>query len=446
VASTLLFLIFLVGGCVFLRAFKAYDGVLQFPFLMTCDLLFFLGPQLYYLSLHPEVYGMHDPGALSLYLGVTLLFYVAAVAGYHSPVQSFKIPNFSFNENKMIVGLYGLILISIYGKVKLAGLSEELTSSTQWTGLPVRYLFFSSVGTLCIPLGIILFFKYRRKIILPALGMEVMSALSVIIFGGRRSPAAFLAIMVLTGLWFARRIKISRMAIIGGGIVFFMFVMNVGTYRHLVNTDDPEKWSKITSEVFDIKKTISKFTEKEGSKSSSSYVDGLNGVLAVSAINETMKFDYGVVLWNQLIGRWVPGQLIGRSFKQSLILEINSCKQTLSDHYGYKLKAGTCMPGYAEIFGSFGFLGFIFMYFAGRITRLVWEQSLAGNLIAQVCHFALAPMYLRFGGGGIWLLITGLGFWAIFLTPILWWAKEKRLDHYPLQETEPPSTSGQTVN
>ncbi|MDF7826683.1 hypothetical protein P4B35_21820 [Pontiellaceae bacterium B12227] len=444
-ASTLLLIIFLIGGVVFLRAFRSYDGVLQFPFLMTCDLLFFLGPQLYYISNHVQVFEKYDPGALSLYLGVTLLFYLAAIAGYHSPVQRFKIPNFIFNENKMIIGLYGLILISIYGKVKLAGLSEELTASSQWTGLPVRYLFFASVGTLCIPLGIILFFKYRRSIILPALGMEVLSALSMIVFGGRRSPAAFLAIMVLTGLWFARRIKISRLAIVGGGIVFFMFVMNVGTYRHLVNTDSPDKWSKITSEVFDIKKTIKKFAKKEGSKSSSSYVDGLNGVLSVAAVSETLKFDYGVVLWNQVISRWVPGQLIGRGLKKSLMLDVNTCNKTLYDHYGYKLKAGTCMPGYAEIFGSFGFLGFIFMYLAGRLTRMVWEQSMAGNLVAQIAHFALAPMYLRFGGGGIWLLITGLGFWAIFLFPILWWAKEKKLDPHTIIAIDPVPAPGHST-
>lgn len=427
-ASTLLILIFLVGCFILVRAFCSYDGVLQFPFLMTCDLLFFLGPQLYYISRHVKVFDSYNPSALTLYLGVTLLFYLSAIAGYHSSVQTFKLPKFSFNENKMIIGLYGLILISLYGKVKLAGLPEELTSSSQWTGLPVRYLFFASVGTLCIPLGIILFFKYRRKIILPVLGLEVISALSVIVFGGRRSPAAFLAITVLTGLWFARRIKISRMAIIGGGIVFFMFVMNVGTYRHLIKTDSPAKWSEIVSEVFDIKKTMKKFAGKEGAESSSSYIDGLNGVLSISAVSDTMKFDYGVVLWNQLISRWVPGQLIGRSFKQSLILRVNTCKQTLYDHYGYKLKVGTCMPGYAEIFGSFGFLGFIFMFFAGRVARMVWEQSMAGNLIAQIAHFALAPMYLRFGGGGVWLLITGLGFWAIFLFPILWWAKEQKID------------------
>lgn len=393
---------------------------------MSCDLIFFLGPQFLYMSKHPEILVDYKASALPFFLGVVALFYLSAVVGYYSmPGHGYRIPRFTFNANKMIVGLYVLVAISVYGRHKLAGLSTELTSSTQWTGLPVRYLFFSSVGTLCIPLGMILFFKYKRKIILPALWSEISSTLSMIILGGRRSPAAFLGIMVLTGLWFARRIKVSRMALLAGGVLFFMFVMNIGVYRHLVKSDEANKWDIIFEEVFDMEKTIAKFTKKDASGSASDYIDALNGVLAVSAVNETFRFDYGVVVWNQLIFRWVPGQLIGHGLKKSLMLDIPTVHQTLADEYSYRPPVGTCIPGYAEVFASFGFLGAVFMFFAGRTVRVIWEQALDGNLIAQIVHFALAPMYLRFGGGGIWLLLTGLGFWVIFLFPILFWAKER---------------------
>jgi hypothetical protein len=245
-----------------------------------------------------------------------------------------------------------------------------------------------------------------------------------------------MAIMVLTGLWFARRIKVSRAALALGGLVFFMFVMNVGTYRYYVKSNDPHKWDRIKEEVFSLDKTIAKFTKTDESKSSSDYVDALNGVLTVAAVNETFAFDYGIVVWNQLVFRWIPGQLIGRGVKQALMLEVPSCSETLSSHYGYRPPVGTCIPGYAEIFASFGFLGAVFMFFVGRTVRAIWEQAMGGNLIAQIIHFALAPMYLRFGGGGIWLLLTGLGFWVIFLFPILWWAKENHSPEFTDAEVE----------
>ncbi|MDF7806277.1 hypothetical protein P4E94_02435 [Pontiellaceae bacterium B12219] len=436
--TILLICILLVSTCVFIYALRNYDGMLQFPFLMTCDLVFFLGPQLAYMVRNNQTYDKYSNTALSNFLLIILLFYVSAVWGYYSRSnKGLRFPDFTFNSTKMIVGLYGLVGISMYGRHMLAGLSEELKSSTQWTGLPVRYLFFSSVGTLCIPLGLILFLKYRRKIILPALWSEISSTIAVVVLGGRRSPAAFLGIMVLTGMWFARRMKISRLVLVAGGLVFFMFVTNIGVYRHFVKSDDPQKWSKIAEEVFDFDKTISKFAKKDVSESTSDYVDALNGALAVSAVGKTFRFDYGIIVWNQLIFRWVPGQIIGQGLKKSLMLNVPQVGDTLTECYSYRPPVGTCIPGYAEIFASFGFLGCIFMFYAGRVAHRIWDQAMDGNLIAQIAHFALAPMYLRFGGGGIWLLLTGLGFWVIFLFPILFWAKENRVsDEIWLDEAE----------
>lgn len=434
----LLFLMLLLMALsVFFGSFRRYDLVLQFPFLVSCDILFFLSPQFYYISKNPDCYAGYSPGALSLFLLICFLFYVSAVLGYNNQSIRFRLPHLQFNPTIIIVGLYLLSAVALYGRVKLNALSDELTKATQWSGLPVRYLFFASVGQLCLPLGIVLFFLYRRKAILVPLMSEMGSMLSFIVLSGRRSAAAFVGLMVLTGLWFGSRYKIPRGLLIFGGLSFFLFVMNVGTYRQLVKSEDKDKWRQIKSEVFNVKKTLEKFTADDAPEGTG-HLDALNGVLVSSAVFESFRYDYGKVAWNFVIHRWIPGQLVGHGLKNALKFDATGPDQVAAEVYSFTRSRGTCIPGYAEVFSSFSFLGVFMMYFMGRMARMVWEQAITGNLIAQMVHFSLVPIYLRFGGGGLWGLLSGLFFWVVFLVPILWLARKMYHGEPPMEFQEVP--------
>ena len=255
------------------------------------------------------------------------------------------------------------------------------------------------------------------------------STLEAVIFSGRRSPAAFLALMVLTGLWFSRKIKIPVVAIVFCGVCFFMFVMNVGIYRSLVlGSEGDVDWRKVRSEVFDVRKTIKQFSN-DGNGKGGGETDALNGMVASSAVFNSFHYDYGLIGWNTLVFGYVPGQLVGHKFKQSLMIDVNSASETAYEEYEYKLDVGSCVPGYAHLFASFGFFGAVFMYFFGRFARMVWLQAESGNLLAQIVHFACAPVYLRFGGGGLWPQLNAVIFWIIFLLPILMFARERSTEH-----------------
>ena len=415
-----LIFIILIISClfVFLKSFFRYQDILQYPFLITCDLLFFIGPQIFYLLHHKRLYQQYANGALFLFISICLLFYLSALLGYYSERVTFRLPNWKFKPSVLIFGLFVLSLIALYGRIMLASLPVEMMNATQWSGLPVRYLFFASVGQLCLPVGIILFFRYRNKLILFPLLVELSSILTSIVFAGRRSPAAFVGLMGLTGLWFAKRFKIPMWGIISMGVVFFMFVTNVGIYRSLVQQDKEINWNKIVSEVFDFGKTVEQFTsQREGEKGL--YIDIQNGVVCAQAVSESFSYNYGTIFWNSLVFAWVPGQIVGRDVKEALMLDLPKPEDVAKKIYGYSLDTGTCIPGYTDIFASFGILGVFFMFFMGKTARMIWEQASCGNLMAQLCHFALAPLYLRFGGGGFWYLLSTLFFWVVFLYPIL---------------------------
>ena len=424
---------------VFISSFFRYDELLQFPFLITCDLLIFMGPQLYYLLQNKSLYENYGNSSFFTFVSVCLLFYVCALYGYSAETTMRKIPSWQFNSNILILGLFVLSAVSVYGRSQLAALPEELKSGGQWTGLPVRYLFFGSVGTLCIPLGIVLFFKYKNKLILIPLMVEVVNTLLRVVLHGRRSPAVFTGIMVLTGLWFGKRLKVPTGAIISVGLVFVLFVANVGIYRDIVLQEDVD-WNKAVSEVFNVKKTISRFSGDTSTHSGDlsdlgNYVDALNGLVRTQAALTSFRYDYGSALWNDLVHSWVPGQLVGHKLKKALKFKIADRDTVPYDLYKYKFPIGSCTPGYAELFVSLGVFGAIFMYYMGKMARMIWEEALAGNLIAQTAHFALAPVYIRFGGGGLWTLLSGLFFWVIFLWPIYVLAK-KNISYSEMLESD----------
>lgn len=402
---------------------------MQFPFLAACDLLFFMGPQIYYLLENPDLYKNFGGSSLSLFLIVCILFYSVALVGYYSSDVRFSLPHWHFDPRILIAGLFILSAIAVYGRVQLAALPDELKAMGQWTGLPVKYLFFATVGTLCIPLGVVLFFKYNYKIILIPLGLEFGSLITMVVTGGRRTPAVFAALMLMTGLWFSRRIKLPMGLIIAGGLIFFMFVTNVATYRTMLEEGNAN-FSAVVTEVFDIKKTIQKFTGQIGDKrvinrgdDLGNYVDLLNGVVCTKAAVDSFSYNYGVAFWNMVVHNWVPGQIVGHGVKNALKLDVDMPFEVAEETYKYNSARGSCIPGYAEIYTAFGILGVIMMFIMGKTARMIWEQALEGNLIAQTIHFALAPVYIRFGGGGIWPLLSGLFFWVIFLAPLYILAK-----------------------
>lgn len=425
-------ILILICSTVFIRAFFDYERLLQFPFLLSCDLLIFMGPQLYYMLRKKSLYEAYGSYSFFTFIAVCLFFYICALVGYSSKTERATFPNWKFNPNILIFGLFILSGIAIYGRAQLAALPVELTNVGQWTGLPVRYRFFISVGQLCIPLGIILFFKYGKKMVLFPLVLEMLSLLYTVVSRGRRSPVVFAGLMVLTGLWFAKRLKIPTSMIIAGGLVFMMFVANVGVYRKLVLEGDGNvDWGEVVSEVFSVERSIGQFSGETSSHDSSAvddhgaYVDAMNGLVCTQAAFSTFSYNYGTSLWNDLVHSWVPGQLVGHDLKKSLQFELGRRDKFAHELYEYKWYVGSCIPGYAEVFTAFGIFGAFLMYYMGRMARVIWEQSMSGNLIAQTFHFALAPVYIRFGGGGLWPLITSLFFWVIFLLPIYMLAKKK---------------------
>ncbi len=401
-------------GYIVWRGVLNYDKMLQPPFLAACDLLFFMSPQFAGILLQKS--WLEEK--VAFFLTVQLLFFVAFVAGYNSkkPFRR-RIQQVIFNPKKLFYGTVFLSLLSAWGNYKLRSLPEELLTA-QWSGLPVRYLFFSNVGNLCIPLAFILFFQYGRSSGLLCAIPPYLNGVVKIILKGRRSPVILFGLLALLGLWFGRRWKMPRPFLLIAGILFFILVFNAGSYRSIMSDNSVNNKVDAISEVITFSGTLDKIFQ------SSENVDAMNAVMVTSAVQKSLDLNYGAKLWNTLVFRYLPGQLVGRDLKASLYIPYEREFDIAFREFGYRFKIGSCLPGAADVFAAFHFLGFFVFYFSGRFLRWAWTQANNGIAIAVIVYMILAPSCIRAFGGGYFSLIVNFVYPVLFIFPVLFIAKK----------------------
>jgi hypothetical protein len=83
------------------------------------------------------------------------------------------------------------------------------------------------------------------------------------------------------------------------------------------------------------------------------------------------EYIYGAGYWDNMVFRYIPGQLLGKEFKQSLMINPSGVKFT----NGYKMYTGLTPTGIGDSFVQFGYFGCLFFFFLGGFFRELWKSS-----------------------------------------------------------------------
>ena len=87
-----------------------------------------------------------------------------------------------------------------------------------------------------------------------------------------------------------------------------------------------------------------------------------NAVYSIAAMDQTAEFDYGIFHWNTLVFNYVPAQILGDEFKQSLTIPLeNTDTYSL---FGHTPSLGSTVTGMVDAFGSF--------WYFGKLLRTYW--------------------------------------------------------------------------
>jgi len=388
------------------------DRYYQFPTLFCATWLLYFGPQAIGAVANKDKYpaSLHADHGLELALFLCILCSLAGLAGYaYAERTKRELFHFrSYSHDGLFIGGIVLCFIGLWGAYELAQLSGGLIAqftggghyALEWRGAPVMYTFF--VRLLGPGLLLVFLATLRRPSILrwSMFCLCLMYPLAVVVFLGRRSMAALLAITILLSVFFAKRWAPPR-----GLFAAFLVLAGIGTilapaYRtraqygldtqELREIDAPG----IVSDVF----------------SGEHYGEFDMIVYGCAAVNRGLAFDYGLNIYNASVVVLVPRQLVGEKFKNSLLIRSKNDPGALMErYYNWSIPYGTNPTGPFDAFARFWFFGCLLYFGIGYIYRCLWTAAyFRNNIGAQLWYTQTAIIVPGIVFGGISLIVPTL--------------------------------------
>ena len=368
--------------------YRSQADLLSPTTLSALFLLIWFYPKVPNLAANPWVNGSS--------LEVFLLFWLCCqttllssfnVSRFMPCLNSIRVPSFAgylqWNTLATVLGLIGALAFYQYSR-----LPPEMLYMRQPTGFITILVFFSTFLSLALFTAVFSYQKTRRWMPLVIIVLGAVLYAERIFIHGKRTD--LFTIMLLIGVFWIiflnRRVRWPVILM----CLFALLVLNstVGQYRMVMKSDVRDTSNLANINVFD---SIS-----EGAISADH--DLVNAVVLMSAHRMSgATFRLGADYWNAVVNRYVPGQLVGRSVKQSIIIEL---PDFIWMNMGYRRPIGTTtfLPG--SLFSNFGWFGFLILYPYGLIMKNLFdgakERSMA-HLVLYVYFAGLLPVVLTFG-------------------------------------------------
>ncbi len=357
----------LIGLCVALLA----EGIVnkqkmyEFPFLGAGTFLAYVIPQFIGLQGDPTLpFGAYDKAIV-----MTILCVVAVYVGYYTRRKPFDFFHWEFEPKDLLRLAFILSLISSFFFFLISRLPDEMTDESQWTGLPVAFIFFARSLKYGLAIALYLFFKYKDKRALGIVLFDMIFYLDRILISGRRGDTVELAMVLLLTLFFTRQYIIPRVAMFSGLVFGTLLVHSIGDYRHQVRGEGKSPLEAIQN--------IS-FRDNFDQIMQEGHAEVTNAIYTIASTEATGNYDFGIFHWNTLIFNYVPAQLFGRAFKDALLIKY---EDGFGPYFYYQVKVGSTFTGIADAFRSFGYFGFLKFFLIAYIIRGMFLSAKDGNIV-----------------------------------------------------------------
>jgi hypothetical protein len=405
--SIILIVYAIVSVSIVVSALRCRGGCLYYPFWATLTFSGFAIPQFISLA-NSKVY----PGlSLEKYIIMATLCLGATYFGFKSGSKAVPAPRFEgFFSRKMeavrlrwlsffytLIG--GFFLVCLYS-------SGAKFASQVWAGPWVIYLFFSGFMIYGFVIAADLYLQkgYKRDMVLALSGVTYL--LLRIVIHGRRSSAVLLFIVILSLLWFRRRKLIPVSLIVAVVVIGLVIAASMHEYR--VTVADKLEFSKLTDIDF-----IDAFKKSYGEGQAP---EVLNGCYVIETTDRTLAFDFGASHWNAAVWNFVPRQLVGEDFKQSLMLPFNVSEE-IFHIFMYTKKTGSTLTGIADCYVALSYFGSAKFFIIAFILGVLYANAERGSTIAIILYLLLLHKGLTSFTHGTSAFSNSIIMLGIFLMP-----------------------------
>jgi hypothetical protein len=349
---------------------RSRDGMLQFPFLASAVYLGWVLPPAIGLCNSNSI----PDGSYSAMMLMALLCVIAIFAAQKIRLRSRLVRSLEYDQNALMLGSAGLSIFGVYFWYELSLLPPEAFVG-QMSGVGTIYIFLQHTQFYGFAIA---FFLLLRKFSWPRLLVVAFNSYCFlfVIIAGRRGPIMEIGLIILTALWFERRIAVRRWQILVGFVVVTLLFNSIHEYRRLFQLNNGEFPSLEQVLNIDYLETVSKFTDS-GSE------ETRNTAFYTAAKIRTGNYNLGAFYWNDLVFHYVPGQLVGFDFKNSLMFPVEDDAYYMYFYLGLK---GMNSSGFYDSFAAFWYFGALVFFAICMLMRRYYESAMAGDFRAKLLY------------------------------------------------------------
>lgn len=385
--------------------------IFEYPFFIAAVFAVFIVPQAISLV---HFKGQVTEEDVTMVLLMSILCMTMAILGYRLPPSKGIVTFFSrpADPDRLLQVGWGLILIALGSAVLQSRVSAKFADDGGLTGSLTILFFF---GGLAFP-GFAICLTLLRERVTPMRlwGVVVGSLVPLLsLYHGRREPAVvFLLIIFLTRFYKNR--KAPNPILIFSGMAFMMLAIPAtGVYRQYLYEGRVGDMKK-----FDLIGNFQEFVNSE------SLLELRNAAALIRSNRMLTKLELGAGYWDYMVFRFVPAQIVGREFKDGLMISADSqniYKRKLAT--SYELPVGSTITGMGCAFEQFGWFGCLFFAVQGMIMRSIWITTLQRHAIfGQLLYILIASSAMRSVTHQTVDFLPGVFYYLVFIVGAMWYA------------------------
>ena len=388
------------------------ETIYEYPQFMAATFGIFILPQAISLVRFP---GAASEPAVQRVLWVGCLCMGACMSGYHwtGPLHALRRPSAGFDYAKLQQAGILFVACGLVMSYALRAINIQTTELGGWTGPATLYGFFQQLAYPGFAICLLVMLRKPTALSIGSTAMATIVPLQSMIFG-RREPAALFALSIGLTVYFRLGWRPPRWLITVAVAGAMLGIPATATYRQLQLDRD---WSGVRQiELLD---NFRAFLNDE------SVLELRNAAMLIDATRRSGGYEYGAGYWNHLVFRYVPAQILGQEFKESLFIK---AKRELVERelatIGYVNPVGSTVTGLGDSFQQFGYFGCLFFALLGAFFRRLWRAASAPDaVIAQLLYITTCTSAMRAVTHWTLDFLPGLLYGTLFLGAAAWYAR-----------------------
>jgi hypothetical protein len=383
---------------------------LQFPCLAGLTVIYQIALPLASLNTQPNEV---SAASLRRFSVMAILCLLAAWAGYEWRWISKHPALMRFDPRRLVAS--ALILVALGGVFtwRYSAVTPEFDPEKGgMTGIATIYLTLAFVGRYGAILAAIVFMRAKDWLLLVLVLPQLWTYYQLFLIG-RRGPTGEIMVVICMLLFFYRQWAIPFWLMLLGVFGMAVFCFNIGTIRATVEQPLSERIEAIRAGDPLDSLTL------QGMARDRQFVEVFNAAKFMEAKAQGKNYTYGLHFWNQLVFGYVPAQIVGREFKESLKFPLTDDAQPA----GFEKSAGTCETGIGEAFMAYSYFGCGLFFVLGAFMRWAWEGAIRKNILHQFVIMLCTLQAVMTFSSQLWAFVNLLASIALFAGPLLWWSR-----------------------